>query len=97
MAKRHLSFCGLPRNGIDYARASSVILPVPFDKTSTGIKGADKGPQAIIEGAPYLEFYDIETDSAVFKKGIFAAKAVQAAFRCHDKEDPFGDFRISER
>ena len=64
---------------IDYARASTVILPIPFDKTSTWIKGADKGPEAIIEASRYLEFYDIETDSEVFKKGIFTVKPIRAA------------------
>ena len=78
MPGRTISFCGSPNNN-DYARASIVILPVPFDKTSTWIKGADKGPQAIIEASPHLEFYDIETDSEVFKKGIFTAGAIKAA------------------
>ena len=68
---------GCPTN--DYARASTVILPIPFDKTSTWIKGADKGPEAIIEASRYLEFYDIETDSEVFKKGIFTVKPIRAA------------------
>jgi agmatinase len=72
-------FCGLPNGRDDYKRASIVILPVPFDKTSTWLKGADKGPRAIIEASPYLESYDIETDSEVFKKGIYTARAVNAA------------------
>jgi len=77
MARRLTGFCGLPCNKIDYERASIVVLPVPFDQTSTWIKGADKGPQAIIDASPYLEFYDIETDSEVYKKGIFTAKAIR--------------------
>ncbi|MBA4389501.1 MAG: agmatinase [Syntrophus sp. (in: bacteria)] len=71
-------FCGLPNNKTDYTQALTVILPVPFDKTSTWLKGADKGPAAIIEASSYLEFYDIETDSEVFKKGIFTAKPIDA-------------------
>ena len=69
----------MPNDATDYARASTVILPIPFDKTSTWIKGADKGPAAIIEASRYLEFYDIETDSEVFRKGIFTAKPIHAA------------------
>jgi agmatinase len=79
MPKHPFSFCGLPNNNTDYARASTVILPVPFDKTSTWLKGADKGPAAIIEASRYLELYDIETDSEVFKKGIFTAKPIHSA------------------
>ena len=77
MPTHPLIFCGLPND--DYAQASTVILPIPFDKTSTWIKGADKGPEAIIEASRYLEFYDIETDSEVFKKGIFTVKPIRAA------------------
>jgi agmatinase len=79
MPKHPFSFCGLPNNNTDYARASTVILPVPFDKTSTWLKGADKGPAAIIEASRYLELYDIETDSEVFRKGIFTAKPIHSA------------------
>jgi agmatinase len=73
-----LNFCGLPGNDNDYEQASIVILPIPFDKTSTWQKGADKGPAAIIEASAYLEFYDIETDSEVFRKGIFTAKPIHS-------------------
>ena len=60
----------------DYNTAKIAILPVPYDGTSTWIKGADKGPQAILEASPNLEFYDIETDSEVFKHGIATLDAV---------------------
>lgn len=53
-----------------YETAEIAILPVPYDGTSTWIKGADRGPQAILEASPNMEFYDIETDSEVFKRGI---------------------------
>jgi agmatinase len=52
------------------------VLPVPYDGTSTWIKGADKGPAAILEASANMELYDIETDLEVFKKGIFTADPV---------------------
>ena len=79
MPKPPSRFCGLSDDEADYKKASVVILPVPFDKTSTWLKGADKGPAAIIEASRYLEFYDIETDSEVFKKGIFTARPIQSS------------------
>jgi agmatinase len=57
--------------------AAVAILPVPYDGTSTWIKGADEGPQAILDASYNLEFYDIETDSEVFRKGIFVEPAVE--------------------
>ena len=74
-----MSFCGLPGDASAYAQASTIILPIPFDKTSTWLKGADKGPAAIIEASKYLELYDIETDSEVYRKGIFTGKPIHAA------------------
>ena len=61
-------------SALDSARI--VVIPVPYDHTSTWIKGADKGPAAIIEASTHMELYDIETDSEVYKKGIFTAGPV---------------------
>jgi agmatinase len=79
MSKAPANFCGLSGELTVYTRASVVILPVPFDKTSTWGKGADKGPLAIISASRYLELYDIETDNEVCKKGIFTANPIHAA------------------
>jgi agmatinase len=71
------NFCGLPEEYCDYKKAKIVILPAPFDATSTWIKGADKGPAAIIEASANMETYDIETDSEVYKQGIFTDKPIK--------------------
>lgn len=63
----------------DYGTAEIAVLPVPYDGTSTWLKGADKGPQAILEASPNMEFYDIETDTEVFKHGIATLDAVTEA------------------
>jgi len=55
-----------------------VVLPVPFDEGSTWLKGAEKGPEAILAASPALEFYDIETGYEVFREGIFTAMPVVA-------------------
>ncbi len=57
--------------------AAIALLPVPYDGTSTWVKGADKGPQAILDASYNLEFYDIETDSEVFRRGIFTEPPVE--------------------
>jgi len=64
-------------NNFAYKDSKIVILPVPYDKTSTWLKGADKGPNAIMEASANLEMYDIETDSEVYKKGIFTENPVK--------------------
>lgn len=60
----------------NYETAAIAILPVPYDGTSTWMKGADMGPRAILEASPNMEFYDIETDSEVFRQGIATLEPV---------------------
>jgi agmatinase len=48
-----------------------VIISVPFDKTSTWQKGADKAPKAILNASKQVELYDIENDYEVYKNGIY--------------------------
>jgi agmatinase len=71
------NFCDLPKEYSNYKDAKIVILPAPFDATSTWIKGADKGPDAILEASANMETYDIETDSEVYKQGIFTDKPIK--------------------
>lgn len=54
-----------------YDESGIIIVPVPYDFTSTYIRGADRGPAAIIEASPALEFYDVETGAEAHKQGIF--------------------------
>jgi agmatinase len=67
------TFAGIPKEYGQYEDASVVIIPVPYDGTSTYGKGADKGPEAIFDAAENMELYDIETKNEVYKNGIFIA------------------------
>ena len=62
-----------------YQSAAIAILPVPYDGTSTWIKGADLGPKALLEASYNLEFYDIETRTEVYKRGIATLEPVTEA------------------
>ena len=69
--KEGINFGFLPDEYCEAENAGIVIIPVAYDGTSTWGKGADKGPEAMIEASANMELYDIETDSEVYKKGIF--------------------------
>ncbi len=60
----------------DYEESGIVIVPVPYDETSTWMRGADKGPDAILEASVNLEFYDIETESEAHLAGIYTMNPV---------------------
>ena len=72
------NFGGLPKKYSSYQSSKIAVLPIPFDGTSTWIKGTDKGPRALIEASGNMELYDIETDSEVYQKGIYTAPAIRA-------------------
>ena len=60
----------------DYQESGIVIIPVPYDETSTWMRGADKGPDAILEASVNLEFYDVETASEAHLAGIYTMNPV---------------------
>lgn len=72
----HKKFGGIPEEFAKYDKSKIVLIPVPFDGTSTWQKGADKGFEAFIEASENMELYDIETDSEVYKNGISILNAI---------------------
>ncbi|MFC2087816.1 agmatinase [Bacteroidota bacterium] len=54
-----------------------IIQPVLFDGTSTWIKGSNMGAKALLGASCKLEFFDIETNTEVFKKGIHTIPPLQ--------------------
>ena len=69
--KTNKTFAGIDEQYAKESTAKITLIPVPFDQTSTWIKGADKAVEAFLEAAENMELYDIETDSEVYKEGIF--------------------------
>jgi len=72
-----MNYGGLSKEFSGFASSEIVIIPVPYDGTSTWIKGADKGPAALLEASANMELYDIETNSEVYKKGIYTSKPIR--------------------
>lgn len=72
------NFLGLPEEFTEYEKAQAVIVPVPFDLTTSWMAGTRKGPRAIIEASGYVELYDIETRSEAYRKGIYTDQDVEA-------------------
>ena len=69
----------LPKEFTAFESSKIVILPVPYDGTTTWIKGSDKGPKASLEASTNLEMNDIDTGSEVHKLGIHTADPVSEA------------------
>ena len=69
-------FFDVPADAADPARAAAAILPVPYDATSSWLKGADGGPEAILEASRQVEVWDIETASEPWRQGIATLPAL---------------------
>jgi len=64
-------FGDLPEEFSKEFNSKIAIIPVPYDGTSTWIKGADKGPEALLEASANMEVYDIETDTEAYRLGVY--------------------------
>jgi agmatinase len=64
------NFGALPPELSGYENSRVVILPVPYDATTTYKPGARDGPRAIIDASRALEFYDEEADANFSEIGI---------------------------
>lgn len=70
------NYAGIPDKYARLDDAKVVLIPVPYDGTSTWQKGADKGPQAFLDASENMELFDIETRTEVYKKGVYLAPPV---------------------
>jgi agmatinase len=61
----------------NYSDSRIIIVPVPYDDTSTWMKGADKGPEAVMQASVNLEFFDIETSTEAHLNGIHTVEPVK--------------------
>lgn len=59
------AFLGLDEEAADFETAAAVILPVPFEATTSYGGGTRAGPGAILEASRYIELYDREMDAEV--------------------------------
>lgn len=54
----------------DYAHASTIVIGVPWDVTTSYHDGTCRGPEAILQASPQLDFYDFDNPEA-WRQGIY--------------------------
>jgi agmatinase len=64
------NFAGVADEFCTYDYAAVLLQSIPYDGTSTWIKGADKGFPAFLDALENMELYDIETRTEVYKRGV---------------------------
>src|SRR5918912_1874931 len=71
-----LSFMGPPFPHGEYSPSRVVVMPVPYDSTTTARAGARDGPDAMIENSLDMELYDVGLGFEPYKHGIFTSPSV---------------------
>ncbi|CAA0172775.1 agmatinase [Tenacibaculum maritimum] len=70
------TYAGIPEKYAKLETSKIVLIPVPYDETSTWQKGADKSIDAFLEASENMELYDIETNSEIYKEGIYITERI---------------------
>lgn len=73
------NFLGLEEKFTDFQRSKVLILPVPYEQTTTYGSGTKNGPFAIISASRNLELYDDELDKEPYQVGIHTMNEVESA------------------
>jgi len=65
-----MNFGGIESAFTTYQDATFVVVPVPYDLTSTYQSGARRGPAAILDASGNMELYDEELRKETYRSGI---------------------------
>lgn len=83
-----ITFLGLEEqwSGLDSSKA--VIIPAPYEHTTSYGKGTALGPKAILEASCFLELYDEELDREIYRlpNGIATLPPLQFSAKCRDAD-----------
>jgi agmatinase len=73
-------FGGTTPTTADFDSARVVILPIPFDRTTSYVPGTRTGPHEILVASSHMELWDEETQTDVHSIGIFTLPEIEFPF-----------------
>jgi agmatinase len=82
---RPYNFLSLPPEFSEFESSEFVILPVPYQETTTFKTGTKEGPQAIICASKEVETFDEELKLEPFKVGIHTLEEMEITMRGPEK------------
>ena len=76
-----MNYGGIDSTYTAYEQAKFVVVPVPYDLTSTYQSGSRRGPGAILEASANMELYDEELGQETYLAGIHTLPLLDADAR----------------
>ncbi len=74
-----LSFFGLPEEHSNEETAQVVVIPAPYENTTSYGRGTKSGPKAILDASQQVELFDDELWVEPFRVGIASGNEVKMA------------------
>ncbi len=90
-AQLPFTFGALEQDAGSFDRAGAVVLPVPFERTTSYVPGTKNGPREIIAASGQVELYDEELGAEIYGVGIHTLPAMESPFASTD--DAFSEMR----
>jgi agmatinase len=73
-------FGGATATSPEFERAPVVILPIPFDRTTSYVPGTRNGPREIIQASSHMELWDEELQRDIHGIGIYTLPEMELPF-----------------
>ncbi|HEY9787055.1 MAG TPA: agmatinase [Candidatus Obscuribacterales bacterium] len=87
--QKQLTFFGLPEEYRALEKAQAVIIPAPYEATTSYGKGTKNGPRAVLEASQQVELFDDELWVEPYRIGIASGDEVKIAPIKGEVEQPF--------
>jgi agmatinase len=84
-AQLPFTFGALEQDAGSFNRAQAVVLPVPFERTTSYVPGTKNGPREIIAASGQVELYDEELGREICDVGIHTLPAMESPFASTDE------------
>jgi agmatinase len=90
-AQSPFTFGALEQGEGSFERARAIVLPVPYERTTSYVPGTRNGPREIIAASSQVELYDEELGCEICDVGIHTLPAMESPFA--STEDAFTEMR----
>jgi len=90
-AQLPFTFGAIEQDAGSFERARAVVLPIPFERTTSYVPGTKNGPREIIAASSQVELYDEELGREICDAGIHTLPGMESPFAA--TEEAFAEMR----